>query len=136
MPMPAPSRPRAPAEACGRSCSIGTGARPRSARTQLSARDRSAAVSARVPSKSKSTAVAPWNAASAIFRAAEQVVHVAIIAETVFPRERVVGHALQLQRPQARVAAPARELRRTDEALVVVRALRQHAEQILGAHHR
>src|SRR5262245_60323013 len=108
MPRPAPIRPRAPAEACGRSSSSGISANPFAARKRLSARDRSAAVSASVPSKSNRTALAGT---------AEGIVDVAILAQAVLLRERVVGHALEFHRLEPGVAAPARELRGPDEAL-------------------
>src|SRR5690349_6436710 len=102
MPKPACSRPRAPAEAMGRTFSIGSSASPRFFRIRLTARPRSAAVSASVPSKSKRTALA------GIFAAAEQVIHIAVVAQAVHLGDRVVGHALELDRLEAGVAAPAR----------------------------
>src|SRR4249920_1201035 len=117
MPRPAPINPRAPAEACGRNFSSGRSARPRALRRRFSARARSAAVSARVPSKSKRTA---------LLCTAERVVDVAVFAKAVLIRDWVVRHALQFERLESRVAAPARELRGFDEARVVVGAFGQH----------
>src|SRR5260221_13342988 len=102
MPSPAPISPRAPEEAWGRSSCSGRSARPGAARRRFSARDRSAAVSASVPSKSKRTALAGT---------AERVVDVAVVAKAVLIAERVIGHALQFERIEPRLAAPARELR-------------------------
>src|SRR5262245_50472666 len=99
MPKPATISPRAPAEAYWRSPATGISGMPRAARRRLSARTRSAAVSARVPSKSKRTALLR------IFGAAEGVVDVAVLAQAVLLGERVVGHAPELDRAQARVAA-------------------------------
>src|SRR5262245_59721682 len=130
MPKPATISPRAPAEAYWRSSWSGISAMPRAARRRLSARTRSAAVSASVPSKSNRTALL------GIVGAAQRVIDVAVRAEAVFLRDRVVGHALELERPQPRVAAPARELRGADEARVVVGALRQELEHVLCADHR
>src|SRR5262245_57904641 len=111
---PATISPRAPAEAKGRSFSSGTSGRPRTVRMRLTAATRSAAVSASVPSKSKRMALL------GIFCAADRVVDVAILAQPVLLRDRVVGHALELEHAQAGVPAPARELRGLDEARVVV----------------
>src|SRR5574341_1122794 len=63
------------------------------------------------------------------------LVDVAIRVQAVAPRERVVDHASELERAQAGVPAPARELRRADEARVVVRAPRQQVQQVLGPDH-
>src|SRR5258705_13742907 len=94
MPNPALSRPRAPLEVCGRATSGGRGARPRSARTRLRARARSGAVSAKVPSRSNSTARTPFNFTEASpAHAVHQVVDAGIASERVDPGERVVGHA-------------------------------------------
>src|SRR6185436_1062749 len=130
MPSPASSRPRAPEEAYGRRFSSGMSARPRATRRQLSARDRSAAVSASVPSKSKSTALV------VIPDAAERIVDAAVFAQAVLVRHRVVGHALEFDRLQPRIAAPARQFRRLDEARIVVRPLGKHLQQVLRADHR
>src|SRR6185503_7799216 len=119
MPRPASSRPRAPEEAWGRNFSSGRSARLRAARRRLSARDRSAAVSASVPSKSKRTA-------SSILGATQRVGHVTILAKAVLIRYGVVGHALEFDGLQPCVAAPARQLRGLDEARVIVRAPGQH----------
>src|SRR5262245_46205778 len=110
MPKPATISPRAPAEAYWRSFSSGISGLPRAVRRRFSARTRSAAVSASVPSKSKRTALLR------IVRAAKSVVDVAVLAQAVLLRERVVGHALELERLEAGVAAPVRELRGLDEA--------------------
>ena len=66
----------------------------------------------------------------------QQVVDVAIPAQSIRAREGVVGHALDLERPEAGVAAPAHQLGRADEARVVVRSLGQQLEQVLGADDR
>src|SRR5512145_3159171 len=104
MPKAACTRPRAPAEAKGRSRSIGKAAWPCSTRMRFTAAARSGAVSASVPSKSNSTA---W---LGIAGAAQEVVDVAVRAELVAPRERVVRHADELLGREAGRAAPAREL--------------------------
>src|SRR4051812_17708965 len=57
MPKPTPSSPRAPCEVTGRVASSGTAARPRAERIALSAYERSGAVSANVPSRSKRIAL-------------------------------------------------------------------------------
>src|SRR5690348_15917962 len=94
----------------------------------LTAAARSGAVSAKVPSKSNS-------AARLVTHAAQEVIDVAVAPETVFTRERVVGHADQLDRPQRCGAREARELGGLDEAQVVVCAARQQAQDVLGAYH-
>src|SRR5689334_6361084 len=94
----------------------------------LTAAARSGAVSANVPSKSN-------NAALLVTHAAEEVVHVAVRFQFVALGERVVGHADQLRHPQARVASEARELGGLDESLVIVRSLRQQAQDVLRAYH-
>src|SRR5881628_3297265 len=130
MPKAACTRPRAPAEAKGRSRSIGSGSSPCSTSMRFTAVARSGAVSASVPSKSNSTA------RLGIARAAQEVVHVAVAPQAVALRERVVAHADELFRAQAARTAPARELGRLDEAQVVVRALGQKLEHVLRADHR
>src|SRR5688572_14978561 len=91
---------------------------------RLTAAARSGAVSASVPSKSNSTALV-------IAKAAQEVVHVAVAPQRVSLRYRVVCHADELVGSQPGVAAPARKLRRLDEALVVVGAFRQEAKDVL-----
>src|SRR6185295_18781780 len=136
IPKPACSKPRAPEDAIGRTFSMGNSASPRFCRIRLTARPRSAAVSASVPSKSNNTArVPPGTALARILGTAERVVDGAVLAQPVFAAERVVRHALQFDRFQAGFAAPARKLRRPDEARVIVRAFRQHLEHVLRAKH-
>src|SRR5687767_759962 len=118
------TRPRAPAEANGRKRSSGSGACPCCARMRFTAAARSGAVSASVPSKSKSTA------RLGIARASQEVVHIAVAPQAVAPRDGVVAHPDQLVGPQPCRAAPARKLRRLDEAHVIVRAFRQQAEHV------
>src|SRR5258705_2651979 len=132
MPKLAASMPRAPAEAKGRRRSTGIGWRPCSMRSRLTAAARSGAVSANVPSRSNKTA---RPVLLRLTNASQQIVDVAIWAEAVALSDRVVGHADQLVGPQPARAAIARELGGLDEALVVVRALRQEAKQVLGADH-
>src|SRR5688572_11314909 len=123
------TRPRAPAEANGRKRSSGSGACPCCARMRFTAAARSGAVSASVPSKSKSTA------RLGITRASQEVVHIAVAPEAVAAGDRVVAHSDELIGAKPGGAAPARKLRRLDEALVVVRAFRQQAEHVLRADH-
>src|ERR1700694_3119996 len=99
---------------------------PRSSRRRLIAAARSGAVSARVPSKSNSTA------RLGVTEAAQQIVGVALLSQPILPGDGVVGHADQLVGAQAAVAAPARELRRLHEAQVVVSAFRQPLQGGLG----
>src|SRR2546430_1187895 len=89
---------------------------------------RSGAVSARVPSKSNSTALG-------VTQAAQEVVDVAIGSEAILPGDRAVGHADQLVWPQAAVPAPACELRGLHEAQVIVGAFREQLQDVLGADH-
>src|SRR5438309_2131589 len=95
----------------------------------LTAAARSGAVSANVPSKSNSAALL-------VTHAAQQIVHVAVGLEAVALGKRVVSHTDQLRDAQAAVAREARELGRLDEALVVVGAARQEAQDVLRADHR
>src|SRR5688572_5776632 len=95
---------------------------------RFTAAARSGAVSASVPSKSKSTA--PLFIAGA----AHEIVHVAVDAEAVASRDGVVRHADQLFGAQSRRPRPARKLRGLDEALVVVRPFGKETEQVFGAH--
>src|SRR5258708_40360621 len=106
---------------------------PRCTRMALTAAARSGAVSAKVPSKSNSAARA---GRLLLTHAAQEIVDVAVALEPVAAAERVIGHADQLGAAQAGVARPARQLRRLDEAQVVMRAARQEAQQVLGADHR
>ena len=89
MPKPAPSRPRAPSEVTGRVSASGTGGRPRAVRMRLTAWPRSGAVSAKVPSRSNSTARIIGLSAPAC----KDVIDAGIRFERVGPGERVVGHA-------------------------------------------
>src|SRR6266850_2248243 len=86
MPKPMRSRPRAPIDAKGRTVAGGSGSRPRLVRIALTAAARSGAVSAKVPSKSNSTA-------RLVTHAAQEVIDVAVALEPVTLPERVVGHA-------------------------------------------
>src|SRR5260221_7716883 len=130
MPKPACTRPRAPAEANGLSFSIASGCRPCSTRSRFTAAARSGAVSAKVPSRSNSTA------RSKLTHASQEVVDAAVRAKPVLRGNRGVGHAEHLVDAKAARAAPAREFRGLDEAQVVVRALGQQAQQILCADDR
>src|SRR5262245_40164335 len=103
--------PRAPAEANGRMRSTAIGSRPCSSRSRFIAAARSPAVSAKVPSRSNRTALVPDTA--------DEVIDVGIRAEAVLLGDRVVRHADHLFGAQSRLAAPAAQLRGTDEALVV-----------------
>src|SRR5882724_12810013 len=99
-------RPRAPLEACARSVSMDRGARLRSARIRFSARPRSGAVSAKVPSRSNSTARTPFSlTAASPAHAVHQVVDAGVAAERVDLGERVVGHADDLAHLEPRGAA-------------------------------
>src|SRR5258706_1497881 len=120
--------PRAPFETWGRTRSRATGARPRRLRIAFTVRAMSGAVSASVPSRSKSTA-------STTARA-QQVVHVHVATQRVHLRERVVGHARAIEDRKVLVAAVARELGGADEPRVLVRSLRQQSQHVLGAHDR
>src|SRR5258706_11695609 len=117
--------PRAPFETWGRTTSRATGTRPRRLRISFTVRAMSGAVSASVPSRSKSTA-------STTARA-QQVVHVHVAPQRVDLRERVVRHAGEIEDRKARVAAGARELRGANETRVLVRSLRQQSQHVLGA---
>src|SRR5574337_1021565 len=103
--MPYPSRPRAPADACGRSDSTATGAMPRCSRIVLTACARSPAESASVPSRSNSTTeTASRCALGAIAaRAPErsEIVDRGVAVETIAPRQRVVDEARHLDRIEA-----------------------------------
>src|SRR6476661_2126772 len=118
MSKPMRRRPRAPIDAYGRTTSGASDARPRLMRMAFTADARSGAVSANVPSKSKSTA-------RLVTHAAQEVVDVAVAPEAVFTRERVVSHAHELHWKEGRGAREARELGRLDEAQVIVGAARQ-----------
>src|SRR3989442_13322257 len=107
----------------------GSSFNPRSTRRRLIAAARSGAVSAKVPSKSNSTA------RLGVTQAAQKIIYVAIPSQAILPGDRVVGHADQLLGAQAAVAAPVRELRGLHEAQVVVRAFRQQLQDVLGADH-
>src|SRR5260221_13294129 len=106
---------------------------PRCTRRGLTAAARSGGVWANVPSKSNSAARA---GRLLLTHAAQEIVDVAVALEPVAAAERVIGHADQLGALQAGVARPARQLRRLDEAQVVMRATRQEAQQGLGSDHR
>src|SRR5215212_9945440 len=95
---------------------------------RFSAAARSGALSASVPSKSNSTALLTTHAT-------QEVIDVAVRFQLVALGERVVSHADQLLDAQPRRSRPARQLRGLDEALVVMRAARQQAQEILGADH-
>src|SRR5947208_3047807 len=111
MPRPACTSPRAPADAKGRTRSTATGSRPWSVRMRFTAAARSGAVSANVPSRSKSTArQEAARPLSAVTGAAQQVVDVAILLEPVDLGDGVVGHAEELLGAQPALPAPAREL--------------------------
>src|SRR5438552_10539943 len=97
---------------------------PRCRRMALTAAARSGAVSAKVPSKSNSAARA---GRLLVTHAAQKVIDVAIAPEPIALGQRVVGHADELGRAQARGTGKARELRGLDEAQVIVRAARQQA---------
>src|SRR5690349_14528653 len=112
--------PRAPFETCGRTTESATGARPRRLRISFTVCAMSGAVSASVPSRSKSTAS---NTARS-----QQVIHVHVAAQRVDLRERVVRHAGEVEDLQPRFAASARQLGWPDEARVLVRAFRQQVE--------
>src|SRR5258707_10894799 len=102
------SIPRAPIDAYGLTASTPRGAMPFCERRWLSAAPRSAAESASVPSKSNRTARRTAAACPLPFtNASKEVVDVAVRAEPVLPRERVVVHAEHLVGAQAARAAPA-----------------------------
>src|SRR5437879_1421555 len=105
----------------------------RSLRMRLMAAARSGAVSAKVPSRSSTAALA---GRLLVTPAAQKVIDVAIAPEPIALGQWVVGHADELGRAQARGTGKARELRGLDEAQVIVRAARQQAQQVLGADHR
>src|SRR5689334_735306 len=130
MSKPMRSSPRAPIDAYGRTSSGLSGCKPRAVRIRFTAAARSGAVSANVPSKSKSTARV------LVTHAVHEIVDVAIAPETVFAREGVVRHADELGDAQACRARVTRELGGLDEAQVVVRAARQQAQDVFRADHR
>src|SRR5690348_8294351 len=109
--------PRAPLETCGRTSESATGARPRRLRISFTVCAMSGAVSASVPSRSKSTA--------SNMPRSQQVIHVHVAAQRIDLRERVVRHAREVEHFQSRITACARELGGADEAGVLVRALGQ-----------
>src|SRR5690349_8904747 len=133
MPKPSRSRPRAPIDAYGRTVAASSGASPRSIRMRFTAAARSGAVSANVPSKSKSTA---FTAELRVKRRSARDSSRRYRAQAVALRDRVVGHTDQLLGTQCGIAGIARELRGLDEAHVVVRAAGQQAQDVLGADHR
>src|SRR6185436_10486908 len=122
----ASSMPRAPFDTCGRTTSAATGARLRRVRISVTVRAMSGAVSASVPSRSKSTA-------STTARS-QQVVHVDVASQRIDFGDRVVRHAREVEYLEPGLAAGARQLRGPDEARVLVGALRQEVKDVLGAH--
>src|SRR5260221_10284215 len=118
--------PRAPCETWGRTVSGATGARPRRILMRFTVRAMSGAVSASVPSRSKSTA--------SITHGSHHVVDVHVAAQRIGLREGIVSHAGEVADREPRFAARARKLRRPDEARVLVGAARQQVENVFGAH--
>src|SRR6267142_2959120 len=136
-PKPVLMSPRAPLEACARRVSIGRGSRCRSARMRFSARPRSGAVSAKVPSRSNRTTRTPFSfTAASPAHAVDQVVDRGIGAERVDAAERVVAHADDFAYLEPCPAAMARELRGLDELHVVVRSLGKELQHVLRADDR
>src|SRR6185295_9247821 len=90
------------------------------------------AVSASVPSRSKSTAAM---ASSAMARA-HQIVHVHIPAQRIDLGDRIVGHAREVGDLEAGGAAVARQLRGPYEARVLMGALGEQAQDVFGADDR
>src|SRR3954471_12692419 len=127
----ASSMPRAPFETCGRTSAAATGSMPRRSRITLTVRVMSGAVSASVPSRSKSTARIA--ASGLVTRRPEQVVHVHVAAQRIAARERVVGHAGEVEDAQPRFTAGARKLRGPDEACELVGSTRQQAQDVFGS---
>src|SRR5471032_1383535 len=117
--------PRAPFETWGRTVSRATGARPRFSSIKFTVCARSGAVSARVPSRSKRTA--------SITAGPEEIVHVHVAAQRIGLRERIVGHAGEVGDGEPRGAAGPRKLRGPDETRVLVGALGQESQHVLGA---
>src|ERR1700682_2886704 len=120
--------PRAPLETWGRTSSGATGSKPPRVRIAFSVRVMSGAVSASVPSRSKSTA--------SITHGPQEIVHVHVASQRIDLGDGIVGHAGEVRDPQPATAAGPRELGGPDEAGVLVRALRKQAEDVLGAHDR
>src|SRR5258706_12464347 len=98
---------RAPWEPWARPLSAVTGSRPRRVRIWFTVRAMSGAVSASVPSRSKSTA--------SITDGSQQVVHVHVAPQRIRLRERIVGHAGEVDDREPRLAAGARRLPRAGE---------------------
>src|SRR5690349_6511721 len=130
--------PRVPSEAWGRSVSSGSGGSARSARTWFNAAARSGAVSASVPSRSNSTARtgSSRGLASEVTAERRNVVDRRIGLETISLGDRVVGHADERVGLEAGAPRESGQLRRLEEASVVVRALRKEPEQVFPADHR
>src|SRR5687767_4012243 len=112
MSKPMRNSPRAPVDVTGRVSSTDTGGRPRAARMALTARARSGAVSAKVPSRSKRT------------------------ASIISAREGVVAHAGHAGHGQRGLAAHCADLGGLEELRVIVRAARQEPENVLCADNR
>src|SRR5688572_32618852 len=98
--------PRAPIEAKACTSSACSAVKPRAMRSRFSAATRSGALSASVPSKSKRTA------RLGVTHAAQEIDDVAVAAQAIALRERVVGHADELVGAQLRGARRARQLGR------------------------
>src|SRR5487761_2176576 len=135
--MPAPSRPRAPADACARNASTGTGSSPRTRRMRLTAS---------APSRSNSTAATASvvgsgrraRSAGMYVDASErgEVVDRRVVLEAVAAGQGVVGHPDYRQRVEARAARECRDFRRAQEARPVVRAPGQQLQHVFGAEDR
>jgi hypothetical protein len=132
--------PRTPRPACrvrplptiGRSWASGTAA-GRAARMSLAAPARSGALSTSVPSRSNSTGDRAGTVGSAHGRpAGQQVVHAGVVAQAVALGQGVVAHALGGRRSSPRHGTSG-QFAGADEARVLVRALGQQLEQVLGA---
>src|SRR5690242_3079214 len=122
MPKAATIMPRAPWETCGRTFSMATAFFPRLASMVFTVSAMSGAVSARVPSRSKRTASSTHGP--------QQVVHVHVPSQRIHFREGIVGYAGEVGDLEAGFAARPGKLRRTDEACVFVRALRQKIQHV------
>src|SRR6266567_9345082 len=128
--------PLAPSDACGRSTSTPRGASERSARKRFTAAARSDAVSASVPSRSKSTArTGSGRASFALDIAAERcdVIDRRIGFEPVRLGERVIGHPDQIVGFKAGAPAESGQLGRFDKTRVVVRAAWQESQDVFAA---
>src|SRR5471032_31214 len=121
----------APPEISSRMCWSFIGARPRSARIAWQMAMKSGAVSSRVPSMSKRTALIRIGLLLA--QGLDHVVDVNVRRQLVVLGQWVVGQADDVLDGQAGHAAPGTEFGRADEFLEVMGAARQQLHDVFGA---